>query len=75
MSRPRLRAADQPESLLLTRKQAAHLLACSTATLIRLENAGRLRAIKLTSSTTSRTHYRRSDVLALVQPDRETGGE
>lgn len=34
--------APSPNSLLFTRKQTAELLNCSVATVIRLENAGRL---------------------------------
>jgi hypothetical protein len=53
--------------LLHTRAQAARLLNCSTATLIRLENMGTLRAVKLNKeSRTACTYYRRDDLIALA---------
>ena len=64
---PPLTAAPETPPLLHTRAQAARLLNCSTATLIRLENQGALRAVKLNKeSPTACTYYRRDDLIALA---------
>jgi hypothetical protein len=53
--------------LLHSRAQAARLLNCSTATLIRLERQGTLRRVKLNkASPTACTYYRRDDLIALA---------
>ena len=74
-SRPRLKSAQAAETgrvsasppLLITRTEAARLLACSVSTLWRLERLGRIEPIKLHSSENGRTYYRRDALLALVQ--------
>jgi hypothetical protein len=66
---PAARPPPMPElpPLLHTRQQAARLLSCSTATLIRLERAGALRPIKLNKETkVAQTYYAHSDLLVLA---------
>jgi hypothetical protein len=53
--------------ILCTRAEAAHLLACSVATVIRLQRVGRLCGLRLTESRTGQIYFRREDVLALVK--------
>lgn len=72
-SRPatqRLYRAPDPGALLVTRAQAARLLSCSTSTIVRLEAAGRLKAVKLTNSENGLAFYRVEDVRRLA-----SGGE
>ena len=52
--------------LLVLRKDAAKLLACSISKLIKLEQAGRLTPIKLTGSANSIVHYKVEEVEALA---------
>ena len=54
-------------ALLITRQQVARLLSCSTATVIRLEIAGRLDPIKLADSEHGTTFYRADEVRALAR--------
>jgi hypothetical protein len=54
-------------TLLYTRRQAAEMLNCSVASLIRMENSGQLRAIKLNKQKRSAaTYYAASDLQLLV---------
>jgi hypothetical protein len=53
--------------LLCTRRHAAHLLGVSVATLMRMEQAGTLRPIKLTGAAAAMVHYRRDDLLLLAR--------
>ena len=53
--------------ILCTRAEAAHLLACSVATVIRLQRERRLCGLRLTDSRTGQVYFRREDVLALVK--------
>jgi hypothetical protein len=53
--------------ILCTRAEAARLLACSVATIIRLEREGRLFGIRLTNSRSGQVYFRRDDILALVE--------
>lgn len=62
----------QPQQLLVTRTQAAQLLACSVATVIRLEANGDLPAVRINRKPNSKVYYRRSDVWALAQGGTET---
>jgi hypothetical protein len=59
------------EPLLYSRRHSAQILDCSIAKLIRLENAGRPRAVKLTGKRCGATHYRAQDIHSLA----ERGGE
>jgi hypothetical protein len=53
--------------LLVTRKQAGHLLNVSASTLIRMENTGVLRAVKLTRGRSAQTYYSRASIVALAE--------
>jgi hypothetical protein len=56
------------ERLLFTRREAAELLGCSTASLIRLENSGALKAVKLNKAKrSSATYYAAADVYLLAR--------
>jgi Helix-turn-helix domain len=58
----------QPQvPILCTRAEAAHLLACSVATVIRLQREGRLCGLRLTGSRTGQVYFRREDILALAK--------
>ena len=58
------------DALLLTRAQAARLLACSTMTLIRAEHRGAVHPIRLNPTTKSgRVFYRKRDIVALAGGD------
>jgi hypothetical protein len=62
-----LGANYQSPPLLVPRKEAARLLGCSTALLIRLENRGLLQAIKLNRESRSAcTFYKRDDIVLLA---------
>jgi hypothetical protein len=54
------------QQLLVTRQQAAILLACSCSKLWRMEKAGLLRPIKLGPQSSCQTYYASSDLYALV---------
>jgi hypothetical protein len=65
--RKKLFKAPDPGSLLYTRVQAARLLNTSVATLIRMENSGKLTAVKLNpESENGMVHYRAIDVQRLA---------
>lgn len=71
---------EATSALLLTRAQAAQLLACSIAKLIRLEQRGALQPVRLDPTTrNSRVYYRTDAVHALAEGGAETratpGGE
>jgi hypothetical protein len=66
-SAPKRHSTDALAPLLYTRSQAARLLSCSTATLVRLEQSGRLTPRKLYGQSTGRTYYLRDDLVALAQ--------
>jgi hypothetical protein len=53
--------------LLYTRKRAAALLSISEATLIAMEQAGTLTAVKLNRSENGKSFYRASDIHALAE--------
>ena len=53
--------------ILCTRTEAARLLACSVATVIRLQREGRLRGLRLTNRRTGQVYFGREDTLALVK--------
>jgi hypothetical protein len=67
----RARVAEQApghDSLLFTRRQTAALLNTSTMTLIRLEERGRLRPIRLIpDAKNGKVFYRASDVRRLAE--------
>ena len=67
------------QRLLYTRAQAAQLLACSIATLIRAEARGDLHAVRLNPKSNAKVFYRAADVYALAESGAETrathGGE
>lgn len=60
-------AMELEASLLLSRRKVADQFGMSTATVKRLEAAGRLRPIRLTRSPNAMVHYKASDVLALIE--------
>jgi hypothetical protein len=65
--RPLPEPAPPPTRLLHPRKEAAYLLGCSTAKLIRLENLGLLRAIKLDPTKPNGiTYYAHTDLVVLA---------
>lgn len=80
-SSPSLVHNPQPrqQRLLYTRTQAAQLLACSIATLIRAEVRGDLHAVRLNPKSNAKVFYRAADVYALAESGAETrathGGE
>jgi hypothetical protein len=53
--------------ILCTRAEAARLLACSVATVIRLQREGRLFGLRLNGRRTGQVYFRRQDIIALVQ--------
>lgn len=55
-------ARDRQQPLLYTRQQVAAMYSISIASVIRLENAGRLKGLKLGPSKNHRTLYRAADV-------------
>ena len=55
--------------ILCTRAEAARLLACSVATIIRLQREGRLCGVRLTGRRTGQVYFRREDVIALVRSE------
>lgn len=57
----------EQQQLLFTRAQVARLLGCSTSTIIRLQNEGRLTPIRLMRKPTSAVYFKRDEVLALAQ--------
>jgi hypothetical protein len=64
-----IRAPD-PQSLLYTRQQTARLLNVSVATLIRMENSGRLTALKLDPDCDNALVYHRAaEVRALARSE------
>lgn len=75
----RTTSQEPAPALLYTRTQAARLLACSPATLIRAEARGDLRAVRLNPTANSRAYYRASDIQALAEGVAKTrttrGGE
>ena len=69
----RVRTAEQPPdpgALLFTRRQSAKKLSCSVMKIIRLENAGLLRKVRLPPGSTGKVFNPAADVLVLAQ-----GGE
>lgn len=54
------------DQVLLTRAQTAKVLACSVATVIRLEQAGKLKIVRLTDKRTGMVRHRRKDIVALA---------
>jgi hypothetical protein len=58
---------DQP--LLLPRKDVAALLNCSYHQVILLEEAGTLKAVRLSPGPKAKAYFRRSDILALIERD------
>jgi hypothetical protein len=62
--------ANLASQLLVTRQQAAVLLACSCSKLWRMEKDGLLRPIKLGPQSSCQTYYATSDLHALVNAGR-----
>jgi hypothetical protein len=57
-----------PDQLLFSRSQVCRLLGgVHVATVIRLEQSGKLPPVKLTPADQGRTYYRRADVMALAE--------
>lgn len=54
--------------LLVSRAEACEMLSLSTATLIRLESAGRLRPIKPSGTVNSKVFYALAELRKLAQP-------
>jgi hypothetical protein len=63
---------NEPQPLLYTRAQAARLLACSVATLIRAETRGSLRPVRLNPTPNSKVYYTAADLHALAESGAET---
>lgn len=61
--------SNHQASILCTRAEAARLLACSVATVIRLQRDGQLSGLRLTNKRTGQVYFRREDILALIKPD------
>jgi Helix-turn-helix domain len=53
--------------ILCTRNEAARLLACSVATVIRLQREGRLCGIRLTNRRTGQVYFHRQEILELAR--------
>jgi len=53
--------------ILCTRAEAARLLACSVATIIRLQREGRLSGLRLTNRQTGQVYFHREEVLELAR--------
>jgi len=68
----RLRNEPQPQPLLYTRAQAARLLACSVATLIRAQTRGSLRPVRLNPTPNAKVYYTAADLHALAESGTET---
>lgn len=59
---------------ILSRKQArSRLGGCSTMTLVRLEQAGKLTPIKLTDKPTSKTYYESAEIDGLIEARMKRG--
>jgi len=73
------RLRNEPQPLLYTRAQAARLLACSVATLIRAQTRGSLRPVRLNPTPNAKVYYTAADLHALAESGAETrttrGGE
>ena len=52
--------------ILCTRVEAARLLACSVATVIRLQREGWLCGLRLTNKRKGQIYFRRADIVALA---------
>jgi hypothetical protein len=52
--------------ILCTRAEAARVLACSVATIIRLQREGRLCGLRLTNRRTGQVYFHRQEILALA---------
>ncbi len=61
--------SPNPNQLLYSRKQAAQILDCSVATLVRAEKTARLRPVKLGAGPNASTYYRVVDIEQLAQPE------
>ncbi len=75
--KPLRRLVSEPvQTLLVNRQRAAAMLGgISTATLIRMEQAGRLKPIRLSGHATSVVFYRIEDIQKLAQGEpAEVGG-
>lgn len=55
------------DQVLLSRDQVRIMLGCSYHQVVLLEEAGTLRAIRLTPTEKAKAYYRRDDVLALTE--------
>ena len=55
-----------PDRILVTRKQAAHMLSCSESRVYRLELEGVLKAIKFGRARNAMARYRKADIEALA---------
>jgi predicted site-specific integrase-resolvase len=52
--------------ILCTRAEAARLLGCSVATVVRLQREGRLCGLRLTDRANGQIYFRREDIVALA---------
>ena len=55
-----------PDQVLVTRKQAARMLACSESRIYRLEQEGLLKVVKFGGYRNARARYRKTDIEALA---------
>jgi hypothetical protein len=60
-------------AILCTRTEAARLLACSVATIIRLQREGRLSGLRLTNRPTGQVYFHRQQILALARLEATDG--
>lgn len=65
---------SEVKQIFFSRSQAARLIGVGVTTVRRLEQSGRLKAVRLTSSPTGRVYFKRADVLALVEDDIDAEG-
>ncbi|MBR0986532.1 hypothetical protein [Bradyrhizobium liaoningense] len=62
-----LSKTPSPEQLLLSRRDVAAALGVSYHQIVLLEEAGTLRAVRLSSGAKAKAYYRRADVVALTE--------
>lgn len=58
---------ESDDRLLVTRREAAHMLSCSKMSVMRLEWDGKLKPVRLRQGRAAITRYRMRDVRALAQ--------
>jgi hypothetical protein len=59
--------------ILCTRAEAARLLACSVATIVRLQREGRLCGLRLTNRRRGQVYFHREEILELARLRRPMG--